>query len=60
MLNKLEKFFGKTYSKCTMIYWIENAKDGSFVASAGTYEKALIIQDKKWREEGIDTYIRKE
>ena len=33
-----------------MIYWIENAKDGSFVASAGTYEKALIIQDKKWRE----------
>lgn len=43
-----------------MIYWIENAKDGSFVTSAGTYEKALIIQDKKWREEGIDTYIRKE
>ena len=43
-----------------MIYWIENAKDGSFVARAGTYEKALIIQDKKWREEGIDTYIRKE
>lgn len=24
-----------------MIYWIENAKDGSFVASAGTYERAL-------------------
>lgn len=59
-VEQLEKFFGKTYSKCTMIYWIENAKDGFFVASAGTYEKALIIQDKKWREEGIDTYIRKE
>lgn len=43
-----------------MIYWIENAKDGSFIASAPTYEKALTIQDKKWKEEGIDTYIRKE
>lgn len=42
-----------------MIYWIENVKDGSFVASAGTYERALIIQDKKLKE-GIDTYIRKD
>ena len=42
-----------------MIYWVENIKDGSFVAGAKTYEKALIIQDKKWKE-GIDTYIRKE
>lgn len=43
-----------------MIYWIENIKDGSFVAGAETYEEALAIQDKKWKEEGIDTYIRKE
>lgn len=42
-----------------MIYWIENIKDGSFVAGASSYEEALIIQDKKWKE-GIDTYIRKE
>lgn len=43
-----------------MIYWIENIEDGSFVAAAETYEKALTIQDKKWKEEGIDTYIRKD
>ena len=43
-----------------MIYLIEKIKQGSFVAGAETYEKALIIQDKKWKEEGIDTYIRKE
>lgn len=43
-----------------MIYWIENIKDGSFVACTKTYKEALIIQDKKWKEEGIDTYIRKE
>lgn len=43
-----------------MIYWIENAKDGSFVAGTQTYERALLIQERKWREEGIDTYIRKE
>ena len=42
-----------------MIYWIENIKDGSFVACAETYEEALAIQDKKWKEEGVDTYIRK-
>lgn len=42
-----------------MIYWIENAKDGSFVAGAKSYEEALVIQDKKLKE-GIDTYIRKE
>lgn len=41
------------------MYWIENAKDGSFIARTQTYEQALIIQNKKW-EEGIDTYIRKE
>ena len=34
-----------------MVYWIENIKDGSFVAGASTYEQALIIQDKKWKEE---------
>lgn len=43
-----------------MIYWIENIKDGSYVAGAGSYEEALAIQDQKWKEEGIDTYIRKE
>lgn len=43
-----------------MVYWIENIKDGSFVAGAHTYEQALIIQNKKWKEEGIDTYIRKD
>lgn len=43
-----------------MIYWIENIKDGSFVAGTQTYERALLIQDRKWKEEGIDTYIRKE
>ena len=43
-----------------MIYWIENVKDGSFIAGADSYEQALIIQDKKLKEEGIDTYIRKE
>lgn len=43
-----------------MIYWIENIKDGSFVAGSKSYEEALTIQDKKWKEEGIDTYIRKE
>lgn len=43
-----------------MIYWIENVKDGSFVAGAQTYEQAIIIQNKVWEEEGIDTYIRKE
>ena len=43
-----------------MIYWIESMKDGSFVAGASTYERALIIQDKKLKEEGLDTYIRKE
>ena len=43
-----------------MIYWIENIKDGSFVAGAESYEKALIIQDREWKENNIDTYIRKE
>ena len=43
-----------------MIYWIENIKDGSFVAGTQTYERALLIQERKWREEGIDTYIRKD
>lgn len=42
-----------------MIYWIENIKDGSFVAGAQTYEQALIIQERKFKE-SIDTYIRKE
>lgn len=42
-----------------MIYWIENIKDGSFIAGAKTYEEALRIQDQKFKE-GIDTYIRKE
>lgn len=42
-----------------MIYWIENIKDGSFVDSTESYEKALTIQDEKLKE-GIDTYIRKE
>lgn len=42
------------------MYWIERIEDGSFIAGAETYEEALIIQDKKWKEEGIDTYIRKE
>lgn len=42
-----------------MIYWIENIKDGSFVAGANSYEKALIIQNDKWKE-GIDTYIRRD
>lgn len=42
-----------------MIYWIENIKDGSFVAGANSYEQALTIQDRKLKE-GIDTYIRKE
>ena len=43
-----------------MVYWIENIKDGSFVADASSYEQALTIQNKKLKEEGIDTYIRKE
>ena len=44
-----------------MIYWIENIKDGSFVAGANSYEQALTIQDRKLKEECIDTYIiRKE
>lgn len=43
-----------------MVYWIENIKDGSFVTGVKTYEQALIIQDKKWKEEGMDTYVRKE
>ena len=43
-----------------MIYWIESMKDGSFVAGANSYEQALTIQDRKLKEEGIDTYIRKE
>ena len=43
-----------------MIYLIENIKDGSFVAGAKSYEEALIIQDKKLKEENIDTYIRKD
>lgn len=42
-----------------MIYWIENTKDGAFVAGAETYEEALAIQDQKLKE-GIDTYIREE
>lgn len=42
-----------------MVYWIENIKDGSFVAGAQTYEQALIIQYESLNK-GIDTYIRKE
>lgn len=42
-----------------MVYWIENIKDGSFVAGAQTYEQALIIQHESLNK-GIDTYIRKE
>ena len=42
------------------MYWIERMKDGSFVEGAKTYEQALLIQEKKWKEEGIDTYIRKD
>lgn len=42
------------------MYWIESVKDGSFVAGVKTYEQALLIQEKKWKEEGIDTYIRKD
>lgn len=43
-----------------MIYWIENFKDGSLIASAKSYEEALSIQDREWKERGIDTYIRKD
>lgn len=43
-----------------MIYWIENIKDGSFVAGAKSYEEALTKQHKLFTEKGIDTYIRKE
>lgn len=42
------------------MYWIENSKDGSFVAGAKTYKEALAIQNKKLKESGIDTYIRTE
>lgn len=42
-----------------MVYWIEDIRDGSFVAGAKSYEEALVIQDKKFKE-GIDTYIRKD
>lgn len=42
------------------VYWIESMKDGSLVAGANTYEEALRIQNQKWKEEGIDTYIRKD
>lgn len=43
-----------------MIYWIENAQTGSFIESAKSYEQALKIQNRKWKEEGIDTYIIKD
>ena len=43
-----------------MVYWIENIRDGSFVAGAKSHEEALRIQNRKWNEEGMDTYIRKE
>lgn len=42
-----------------MIYWVENAVDGSFVSGASTYEQALKIQHDRYKK-GIDTYIRKE
>lgn len=41
------------------LYFIEDARDGSFIASAESYEEALIIQDNKFKE-GIDNYIRKD
>lgn len=43
-----------------MIYWIESMEDGSFVDRAKSYEEALTKQDKLWRGQGIDTYIRKD
>lgn len=42
-----------------MVYWIENIKSGSCIIGTNSYEEALTIQDKKYKE-GIDTYIRKE
>lgn len=46
-----------TETSATPLYFVEDAKDGSFIASAESYEEAQRIQDEKW-EEGIDTYIR--
>lgn len=42
-----------------MVYWIENIKDGSFIAGTSSYEQALTIQHESLNK-GIDTYIRKE
>lgn len=47
----------QTTETSTPLYFIEDARNGSFVASAESYEEAQRIQYEKWKE-GIDTYIR--
>ena len=41
----------------TTIYYVDNAKNGSAIAITQSFERALVIQDKLWKEHGIDTYI---
>lgn len=43
----------------TIIYCVNNAKDGSTIAMTQSYEKALAMQDELWKEHNIDTYITK-
>ena len=43
----------------TVIYCVDNAKDGSTIAMTQSYERALALQDKLWKEQNIDTYITK-
>lgn len=43
-----------------VIYWIRNAKTGECLNMANTFEQALKIQDKIYKEQNIDTFIEKE
>ena len=43
-----------------MIYWINDAKTGRFLASARSYEHALTIQNDIWAKQHIDTVIVKD
>lgn len=40
-----------------MVYWIRNLESGRCISGANSYEEALKIQHREWKNNKVDTFI---